>query len=195
MLSIQDILVDNAVAELPFACDLRACKGACCTTPGSKGAPLRDEETEPIRTWSPEIRNLLPAEHRAAIEREGLYSGGPGCYTTTVVNDRACVFVWYEEGIARCAFERAFHDGRIPWQKPISCHLFPIRVRHQTPPFLEFEFIQECAPALERGVRDWTFLDEFLRDALTRHAGADWVIDLQSVCAERRAGRGMVSRP
>jgi hypothetical protein len=195
MLRINDILVDEAIADVPFACDLAACKGACCTMPGSRGAPLLDSEIDEITRWYPRIMHMLPAEHISAIERDGLYGGIPGDYATACVDDRACVFVFPENGVASCAFERAHQQGVIPWRKPLSCHLFPVRVRRQTPEFLEYESIPECVSGLRHGAERRTFLDQFLCESLTRAYGPEWVEQLQRVCARLRDLRDRSSLP
>ncbi|MFA6455891.1 MAG: DUF3109 family protein, partial [Bacteroidota bacterium] len=121
--------MDESIAETKFACDLNACKGACCTFPGGRGAPLTDEEVKTITEVFPVIEEYLPVEHRIAIGRYGMVDGGPGNYATQCVDGKACVFVYFDGDIAKCVFERAFYEKKITWQKPISCHLFPVRIR------------------------------------------------------------------
>ena len=178
MVAIQNIIVEEPVLRINFACDLAACKGACCTMPGGKGAPLLDEEIEPLTRYFPVIRSSLPKEHLEKIERGGLYEGSPGDYTTMCFENRACVFVFYENGIAKCAFEKAYRAGVIPWRKPLSCHLFPIRVDRQNGTLLRYERIAECEPALVRGSRGNTPLVQFVADALRRGFGESWYGEL-----------------
>ncbi len=129
MLEIRQTIIDDNIPHIKFACNLSVCKGACCTLAGGTGAPLLDDELEQIENAFPLVKSLLPKEHLEFIKQFGLYEGESGFYTTMCFNNRACVFVFYEEGIARCAFEKAFKAGKLKWRKPISCHLFPIRVR------------------------------------------------------------------
>jgi hypothetical protein len=174
MFLIKETMVDGQIATMKFSCDLGRCKGACCTLQGGRGAPLLDHERDEIRTAYPVVAKYLNPEHLQAIAARGLYEGRAGSYTTACVNDRACVFVTYEDGIARCSFEKAFLNKEISWRKPVSCHLFPIRVDQGPRERLRFEFLAECAPALERGEREGTHLSDYLREALTRVYGPEW---------------------
>jgi hypothetical protein len=173
---------DDSIVRLQFACNLRACKGACCTLHGGTGAPLLDEEIRTIEESFPLVKKYLPAEHLRTIERVGLYEGSPGTYTTVCIDHRACVFVFYEDGIAHCAFERAHHDGILSWYKPISCHLFPLRLDRFFTDHLRYEKIDECAPALERGRNERIALSDFLSEPLKRIYGTDWYERFASFC-------------
>ncbi len=190
MIVIQEIAVEDSAAGTPFACDLHACKGACCTMPGSKGAPLLDEELEHLHAFYPAVSHFLPAEHREVIARHGLANGLPGDQTTTVVNDRACVFVYYDDGIARCAFERGYLEGLIPWRKPLSCHLFPLRVnRGGEIEHIRLEQIPECRAAYQNGAVRGIPVSDFLRDALTRAYGPQWYDEFRRAADEYRRSR------
>jgi hypothetical protein len=181
-------LVSVDIASVRFACDLAKCKGACCTMPGSRGAPLREEELEEIDKAYPMIRKYLSFRHKDAIEERGLVQGRKGDYTTQVVQNQACVFAYFDNGIAKCAFEKAFLNNEIAWRKPISCHLFPIRVTPGVPERLRFESIAECQPASERGSSERIWLSEFLRDSLTRVFGDEWYTGFRKDCDIRRNG-------
>jgi hypothetical protein len=184
MVTIRGTIVDETVARAHFACDLGACRGACCTMPGGYGAPLLDEELAEIEKAFPVIRKYLSDEHLQTIESGGLVEGSAGEYTTSCFDRRACVFVTYEEGIAKCAFEKAFWKGELQWRKPISCHLFPIRVGRDGA--LHFESIPECSPALQRGQREEVFLSEFLKDSLIRAFGRRWYQEFLKACVTVR---------
>jgi hypothetical protein len=187
MFEVRQAKIDERIAQIKFACDIVACKGACCTLPGGKGAPLLDSEIRDVEEAFPIVKSLLPKSHLDAIARMGLYEGEPGSYTTTCYDNRACVFVLYETGIARCAFERAFKEGKSQWRKPLSCHLFPIRVDGETPGKLRYEWRGECEPALKRGDAERIFLNDFLRDALIRAYGTEWYEEFKKACEDRRA--------
>lgn len=186
---IPDTIIDTAIPATKFACDLQRCKGACCTMPGHRGAPLLDAEVEEIRKALPFVLPSLPKEHREQIEQEGYFQGTPGDWTTPCVNKRACVFVYWENAIARCSFEKAFQQGEIGWRKPISCHLFPIRVDRGFQDRLRFESLSECRPALDRGEQENIALSDFLKDSLTRAYGAEWYREFLRHCRDRQAGR------
>lgn len=186
MFEVRQALIDHPVARVKFACDLLACKGACCTLPGGKGAPLLDSELQQLEDALPIVRSYLSKEHLAAIAQNGLYEGKPGFYTTVCFNNSACVFVLYEAGIAHCAFEKAFSEGKLKWRKPLSCHLFPIRVDHGLIERLRYEHIMECEPASKRGEQEQIFLSDFLREALLRAYGQEWYQDFLSACNNER---------
>jgi hypothetical protein len=178
----------DEIAGVRFVCDLARCKGACCTMPGARGAPLRERELVEIEKAYPTVRKYLSFRHKDAIEERGLVQGRKGDYTTQVVQNQACVFALFEEGIAKCAFEKAYLNNEIGWRKPISCHLFPIRVTPGVPDLLRFESIAECKPAIERGSSDNLWLSEFLRDSLTRVYGETWYEEFKKYCETRRNG-------
>jgi len=189
MFEMQHTIIDDTIPRIKFVCNLSACKGACCTLAGGTGAPLLDDEVEQIEHAFPIIKSSLPKEHLESIKQFGLYEGKSGSYTTMCFNNRACVFVLYEEGIARCAFEKAFGEGKLKWRKPISCHLFPIRVRSGVQDLLHYVRIAECDPAIDRGENENIFLSSFLREPLIRAYGLTWYEEFQLRCDWERKDR------
>lgn len=187
MIRIQNIDVDEAILRLQFACNLQVCKGGCCTLKGGKGAPLLDSELQEIKKAYPLIRPYLPPDHIETIEHFGLYEGWPGNYTTTCKNDKDCVFVYYEDTIAKCAFEYAFLKGITSWRKPLSCHLFPIRVDRGVTLRLRYERIAECDKALAHGKHHSIFLTQFLKEALIRSFGQTWYDEFDSFATLQRS--------
>ncbi len=187
MFVIREIRIDEDVADARFACDLAACKGACCTLPGGRGAPLQDREAAMLESVLPVVRKYLPPGHLKVIERSGMVEGDHGDRTTVCVDRRACVFVCYEDGIARCSIEKAYFAGEIPWRKPMSCHLFPLRVSPGPGSGMRYERISECSSAVALGRRKDVPLHTFLRDALVRSFGEEWYDDFRKEC-ERREG-------
>ncbi len=177
MFVIGEILVDASVAETKFACDLHACKGACCTFAGGRGAPLRDEEVAEIERLYPVVKSLLPHEHVRVVEQHGPIDGVKGNYATQCVEGKACVFVYYDDGVAKCSFERAYFEKKIPWRKPISCHLFPVRIGRDGKE-IHYEYFKECDPALKRGAKENIPVAAFSSDSLRRAFGDEWTDDL-----------------
>jgi hypothetical protein len=167
-------VVDDAVGETAFCCDLPVCKGACCCLPGGRGAPLEDDEVLEIEKAYPAVRGFLPEGSIAVIASAGMVDGQPGSYATNCVEGRECVFAYFEDGIARCSFERAYLEGTIAWRKPISCHLFPVRVRTFGEDFLHYEIIHECEGGRKRGRTDKISLHAFLKEPLIRRYGREW---------------------
>jgi hypothetical protein len=186
MIEIQKTMVEDSIPDIRFACNTSACKGACCTIAGGQGAPLLEEELEQIEHSFPIIKSYLPQAHLDTIVQFGLFEGEAKAYTTMCFNNRACVFVLYEEGIARCAFEKAFFEGKLKWRKPLSCHLFPIRIDRGITHRLRYERISECDPALDCGERENIYLSNFLKEPLVRAFGSTWYEDFQFTCDWKR---------
>jgi hypothetical protein len=178
--------IDEAVRSAEFCCDLPACKGACCCLEGARGAPLEDQEVGEIKAAYPHVKPYLPARSVAAIEERGLVEGGPGDYATRCVDDSECVFVYFDARVAKCAFERAYGEGKTAWPKPISCHLFPIRVRSFGDEFLRYEELPECAGGRKRGTTEGIKLYDFLEASLIRKYGDAWYTRLKQSCASER---------
>ncbi len=154
--------------------------------PGPRGAPLTEDEAGEIEKALPVIRKYLGENHLKAIDAHGPVDRSFGEITTTCFEHRACVFVTYENGIAKCSFEKAYFKGEIQWRKPLSCHLFPIRVDHGFNDYLRYESIPECIPALDRGERENIELADFLKEALVRAYGEAWYQGFLSLCAHER---------
>ena len=186
MIVIGTARIEEPVVQANFACDLVKCKGACCTLPGGRGAPLLDEEIPELKRAFPIVKKYLPDRHLETIERVGFYEGYPGSQATTCIEQRACVFVYYEGDVAKCSLERAFLNGETTWRKPISCHLFPIRVSNNPGKTLRYEQIEQCESGRERGEKEEIGLYKFLKAPLTRLFGEQWYNEFEQTCNERR---------
>ena len=172
--AINDVLVRDEIVDIPFSCDLKKYKGACCTLESELGAPVKKEEIEVIEKILPVIKNYLTQTNIDEIEENGFYEVKDGEMMITSVNNRDCVFSFFDNGIAKCAIERAYFDGKVDFRKPISCHLFPIRVSDFSGDVLRYEKFGECAPALEKGKEENITIAEFCKDSLIRLYGEDW---------------------
>lgn len=173
MITLDHLLIDESVFTSTFACDLQGCKGACCTLPGGAGAPLADTEVELVRSAVEHALPYLSERSRSYIQAHGAVEGFPGQYATTCIDDKDCVFVMYDDGIATCAIEKAWHAGATAFRKPLSCHLFPIRVANFGGPYLHYEKFDECAPGRALGEQLGLPLVVALKDALVRAYGAE----------------------
>jgi hypothetical protein len=178
MFIIGEAIVQEDVVTAKFACDVSKCKGACCTLEGGSGAPLLDAEISEIRNALPAARRYLSAEHLKVLDELGFYEGNPGHYSTLCINDRSCVFVYYEDKIARCSLERAYLEGHTDWVKPISCHLYPVRISKTSGILVRYDKIPECSHGRQRGKDENIALFEFLEAPLRRHFGAEWYEEL-----------------
>ncbi len=177
---IDDVAVDSSLLNRKFACDLLKCKGACCSLPGGRGAPLLDSEIPQMEATLPEVLPLLSKEKQKLIKNAGFYEGSPGDYATTCVDDEDCVFVYRENGIAKCAIEKAYNEGKVDFRKPISCNLYPIRVSRFGGDILRYHELSECDPAIEKGETENVGVIEFLKAALTRLYGDEWYGKLET---------------
>ena len=130
MIQIDDKLISEDIFSEEFVCNLSRCKGACCVA-GDVGAPLEKYETEILDRIFPQVKPYLRPEGIKALEEQGTWTIDPndGDFVTPMVNGEECAYVIFDEkGITKCGIEKAYEDGAVDWHKPISCHLYPIRV-------------------------------------------------------------------
>jgi hypothetical protein len=189
MFIVGEAVIDDDVARAPFCCDLAVCKGACCSLAGGRGAPLEDAEVIEIERAYPLVKRYLPEHHIHTIETEGLVEGRPGDFATVCISERECVFAYFEEDVAQCGFEKAFLDGHTGWRKPLSCHLFPIRVRKFGREFIRYEQIEECRAGRARGEKERIQLYDFLRTSLVRNYGESWYESFRALCKTQTVNR------
>jgi hypothetical protein len=182
MFIIGDAIIDDEVGQVSFYCDLQTCKGACCCLAGGRGAPLEDDEVLEIEKAYPVVKQFLGRQSIETIETSGKYDGSPGDYATTCIDERECVFSFFEQGVAKCSFEKAYEAGLSDWRKPISCHLFPVRLRKFGKEFLRYERITECAGGRSRGESQNVKLYEFLKEPLIRKYGDAWYVKFVDYC-------------
>ncbi|MDE5929677.1 MAG: DUF3109 family protein [Muribaculaceae bacterium] len=184
MLEIGKTLVSLDLAERYFCCDLDSCLGECCIE-GDAGAPITEEERKKIEEILPEIYDeLLPAAQREIDEHGVAYVDEEGDLVTSIVDGRNCVFTCYEAGgMCHCAIERAYRQGRIDFCKPVSCHLYPLRLT-EYPDFTAVNYhrwkICRCAELLGR--REGIRLYQFLKGPLERRFGVEWYAELCEAC-------------
>jgi len=138
------------------------------------GAPLHEDEIETIESYLPVVKKYLTREHIKELENKGFWYRTDGYLMVRSVNKRECIFAYYENDIAFCAIEKAFINKEIDYKKPISCHLFPIRVADFGGPVLYFEEYKECSPALVKGSESGTTVFEFCENSLERMFGKQW---------------------
>lgn len=181
IIPIEDVLVRKEIFETRFSCDLEKCKGACCTLESDFGAPLLPDEVVKIREILDTVFEYLPEEHKKIIEKSGFYDMHDDEFMTKSVNNKACVFVFFDNGIAKCGIEKAFFDGKVDFRKPISCHLFPIRISRFGGEVLRYEKFSECTPALNKGKEENITIAEFCEDSLTRLYGSKWYSEFKKV--------------
>lgn len=182
MIQIDNTLISDDVKEQFFVCDLEKCKGACCVE-GDLGAPLEQDELALIEEVMDLVKPYLSPEAVAALEEHGPYLlDEDGDFSTTTVDNRECAFAFYDEQrILKCGIEQAWKDRKTSFQKPISCHLYPIRVAklHEYLA-LNYDRWHICGPACDLGGKLSVPVYKFLKNALIRRFGESWY---EKLCA------------
>lgn len=188
MLIVQNILISDDVIQEQFACNLSACKGACCWE-GDYGAPLAEEELAILEQIYPQVEPFLSEEGKAVIKNTGtaFYDEDAEGYTTPLIDQGPCAYINYDElGIAQCGIEKAYNAGLIDFRKPVSCHLYPIRVnRNREGDFeaLNYDRWDICSAACTRGKQEKIPVYKFLKEALIRAYGQDFYDELEAAAA------------
>lgn len=186
LVEIQDKIVSLDVFERKFVCDLNACKGACCVE-GDAGAPLTLEEVDILEEHLDVIKPYMRPEGIQAVEEQGVfYMDWDNEPVTTLVNEQECAFVYFDErGITKCAIEQAHNDGKLDFKKPISCHLYPIRVQKlRTGEALNYNEWNICKPACACGESLDVPVYKFLKEPLVRAYGEAFFEELEIVDRE-----------
>jgi hypothetical protein len=183
MLQIGDKVVSLELLEEKFICDLDQCKGQCCVD-GESGAPLEEGEKELIEKNYPVFKKYLRKESIESIEKQGYtVIDRDGETVTPLLDGEECVYAIFENGIAKCAIEKAYFDKKITFRKPISCHLYPIRLKnlYDNIEAVNYHKWSVCEPARELGCKKNVVVYKFLKDALVRRYGIDWYNELDEV--------------
>ncbi len=183
MFQLGKTIVSEEIIENDFVCNISACKGACCVD-GEAGAPLEEEELSVLKDISSKVKPLLRPESINVLEKEGLYiKGEDGDWETPLVNGNECAYVIFnEDKTALCGIEEAYNQGLISWKKPISCHLYPIRVRQ----YKDFAAVNYhrwyiCDDACTLGKELQVPVYKFVKEALIRKFGEKWYFELEEV--------------
>lgn len=172
---IGNVLVSDEIKERYFVCKLSACSGDCCVE-GDAGAPLEEEEISILEDYIDEIKPFMTDKGLDEINSTGVFDfDADGAYVTPLVNNRECAFVFKEDGINYCSIEKSFLEGKIRFQKPVSCHLYPIRLS-KVGDYTAVNYHQWsiCSPALENGNNLGVPLYQFLKEPLVRKFGSEW---------------------
>lgn len=185
MIEIGRTIISRDIFEEQFLCDLLRCKGACCEE-GDSGAPLTKEEAEVIEREYPNFSEYLPGKHKHEIEKQGFsVIDSDGDLVTPLLNNRQCVYTFTDErGILKCAIEKAFFEGKTTFRKPVSCHLFPIRItEYKRYDAVNYQELSICRPGKECGKAAKLPLYKFLKEPLIRKYGEEWYEEVE-VAAE-----------
>ena len=177
MIQIDDTIISTDLFDTRFCCDLSVCKGECCVE-GDSGAPLEQAELAKLEEVLPVVWDDLSEKSKAVIERQGVsYVDVEGDLVTSIVGQGECVFSRFEEdGTCICAIEKAYREGRVGFYKPISCHLYPVRLetlRNGTVA-LNVHRWRVCRCAFAKGQEENVPLYVFLKEPLIRRFGKEW---------------------
>lgn len=176
MIAIDDTINSDELGKVCFVCDLASCKGACCVE-GDAGAPLDESEISELEDNLDTIKPFMRPVGIEVVDNLGVFDyDASGHYVTPLVNGAECAFVIFTgDGIACCAIEKAWEAGKSKFRKPVSCHLYPVRISR----YNEFDAVNYhewhiCKPALKHGKKLEVPLYIFLKVPLIRKYGAEW---------------------
>ncbi len=189
MFQIGKTIVSEEIIQKDFVCNLSACKGACCID-GEAGAPLEEAEAEILEELYPKIKPFLRKEGIAAIEAQGTsILGEDGELETPLIDGADCAYVTFDKsGIALCGIEEAYNQGEISFKKPVSCHLYPVRVQDYTQfAAVNYHHWHICDPACSLGKELQVPVYKFVKQALVRKFGEDWYEELEKTALEMEA--------
>lgn len=182
MFQLGKTIVSEDIIEKDFVCNLSACKGKCCID-GEAGAPLDEDELIILMDIYPKVKPFLRPEGIEAIEDQGLFTMDEGEYETTLIDGKDCAYsIFDENNTVKCGIEEAYNQGVIDWKKPISCHLYPIRITE----YSEFSAVNYhkwpiCDDACTLGAALQVPVYKFVKEALIRKFGEDWYAALEDV--------------
>ncbi|MES2732709.1 MAG: DUF3109 family protein [Bacteroidota bacterium] len=180
MIAIDNTYISDDIADQFFVCNIEKCKGACCVE-GDLGAPLTDAELPILEEIYEQVKPYLSPEGIQAIEEQGKYiKDWEGDFSTPTIGKRECAYASYDEkGVLQCGIERAYNDGKITYKKPISCHLYPIRItKYDQYEAINYDRWHICSDACTLGSSLGVPLYKFLKEPLIRKYGEAWYDEL-----------------
>tara|TARA_B100000809_G_C15089508_1_gene512659 strand:- start:49 stop:633 length:585 start_codon:yes stop_codon:yes gene_type:complete len=182
MIQINDTVVSEILLEKKFVCNLDKCMGACCIE-GDAGAPLEIDELEKLENVLPHVKEYLSEKNIAALEKDLYTVDSDGEFVTQLVDGKECAFVFYDQkGITKCSIEQAHLDGKTDFKKPISCHLFPVRLNtYDSFIAVNYAHWDICDDACSFGEQLGVKTYQFLKEPLIRRFGQEWFEELELV--------------
>ncbi|MBF01887.1 MAG: hypothetical protein CMP76_01185 [Flavobacterium sp.] len=185
MFQLNKTIVSEEILEKEFVCNLSACKGACCVD-GDAGAPLDEAETKILQEIYPKVKPFLRPEGIQAIEAQGTFvTGEDGEFETTLIEGRDCAYVIFDKQTALCGIEQAYNQGVIDWKKPVSCHLYPVRVKDYSDfAAVNYHKWHICSDACSLGKELEVPIYKFVKEALVRKFGQQWYDELEKVAQD-----------
>lgn len=187
MFQLGKTIVSEDLLSREFSCNLKSCKGACCVH-GDAGAPLEKEEVEILKEIYPNVKPFLRPEGIQAIESQGVFvTSKQGELETPLVHGAECAYVIFDDKhTALCGIEEAYNQGKIDWKKPVSCHLYPVRVKAYSQfSAVNYHKWQICDSACALGRELKMPVYQFVKDALIRKFGQKWYDDLERLAESK----------
>ena len=189
MILIDNTCISDDIGDQFFVCNIEKCKGACCVE-GDSGAPLEPEELPILEQIYPHVEPYLTEAGKQVIAKEGVYTKDwEGDLVTPVIDGKECAYAFYDQkGTLKCGIEAAYNDGKIDYKKPISCHLYPIRItKYEQYHAINYDRWQICSSACSLGQDLGVPLYQFLKEPLIRAYGEAWYAQLVQEIEERTA--------
>jgi hypothetical protein len=185
MFQLEKTIVSEELFEKEFVCNLNACHGACCVD-GDAGAPLDKEETKILAEIYPKVKPFLRSEGIKAIEEQGTHIVSEfGELETPLIDGKDCAYVIFDGKTALCGIEQAYNQGEVNWKKPVSCHLYPIRVKEYSDfAAVNYHKWHICSDACALGEELSVPVYKFVKEALIRKFGQQWYDELEKVAEE-----------
>ncbi len=181
MIAIGNTLVSDELIRENFVCDLNKCKGACCVE-GVSGAPLENNELKILEDIYEDVKPYLTKEGIETLEKDGMYvKDTDGDFVTPLINGNgACAYTIYKNGIAQCGIEKAHSEKKINFQKPISCHLYPVRItKYKNYEAVNYHELEICSHACQLGKKLKMPVYMFVKNSLLRKYGTAWFNQLK----------------
>ena len=182
MIVVDNTIISDDIADNYFVCDLGKCKGACCVE-GDLGAPLAEGELHEVDKAFELVEPYLSEKGKEAVQQQGRYVFDEDKeFSTPTIDGKECAYSIYDEkGQLKCAFEQAYNDKKTKFRKPISCHLYPIRItKYDDYDAINYDRWDICNPACNLGQQLKIPLFKFLKEALIRKYGKEWYNKLTS---------------
>ena len=180
MIEVGRAILSIDLLDKHFVCDLEKCKGICCVE-GDSGAPLTQKETKILDKIYPTVKTYMTLEGIKAIEEQGCYiTDFDGDLVTPLIDNMECAYVIRENGVAGCAIEKAYHNKKVKWRKPLSCHLYPIRIQeYENLDAVNYDKQDICNAACKLGDKLKVPVYKFLKEPLIRKYGKKWYEELE----------------
>lgn len=186
MIEIGDKIVSAELILKKFCCDLSKCKGTCCVE-GDSGAPLEKDEIKQLKKYFPLYKDFMTTTGWEVIKKDGFYiKDKDGDLVTPLIQNKECAYSFQEDGVTKCAVEKAFLEGKCPFRKPISCYLYPLREVKLSNGTLGLQFHEwdVCEGATALGEKIGLPVYKMLKDPIIQRYGKEFYDALEMVDEE-----------